>query len=107
MMAELAIWMAGYTTVAIFPTEGVSTIAYVLEQSESRLIFIGKLDSLELQESSIPSDLPRIALPLSPSSSSIQWDEIVAITAPLQGRRTRRGDDWMFVMRRSASGAGQ
>ena len=29
-MAELAIWMAGYTTVAIFPTEGAETVKYVL-----------------------------------------------------------------------------
>ena len=31
IMAELAIWMAGGTTVAIFPTETAETIAFVLE----------------------------------------------------------------------------
>ena len=29
IMAEVAIWMAGYTTVAIFPTETAETINYV------------------------------------------------------------------------------
>ena len=33
-MAELAIWMAGYTTVAIFPTEQADTVKFVLEHSE-------------------------------------------------------------------------
>ena len=44
-MAELAIWMAGYTTVAIFPTEGADTVKYVLEHSGASMLFVGKLDS--------------------------------------------------------------
>ena len=43
-MTELAIWMAGYTTVAIFPTETAETVRYVLEHSEASLLFVGKLD---------------------------------------------------------------
>lgn len=39
-MAELAIWMAGYTTVAIFPTETAETVNYVLEHSEASLLFV-------------------------------------------------------------------
>jgi len=35
IMAELAIWMAGGTTVAIFPTESGETIRYVLDHSEA------------------------------------------------------------------------
>ncbi|MFO1285802.1 MAG: AMP-binding protein [Rubrivivax sp.] len=35
IMAELAIWLGGYTTVAIFPTETADTVRYVLEHSES------------------------------------------------------------------------
>jgi long-chain acyl-CoA synthetase len=39
IMAELAIWMAGGTTVAIFPTETADVVRYVLEHSESSLLF--------------------------------------------------------------------
>ncbi|WP_326527246.1 AMP-binding protein, partial [Dokdonella sp.] len=39
-MAELAIWMAGCTTVAIFPTETAETISYVLEHSGASLLFV-------------------------------------------------------------------
>jgi long-subunit acyl-CoA synthetase (AMP-forming) len=46
-MAEMAIWMAGYTTVAIFPTESAQTVRYVLEHSEvQRCFIVGKLDAL-------------------------------------------------------------
>ena len=44
-MAELAIWMAGCTTVAIFPTETAETVSFVLEHSGASLLFVGKLDT--------------------------------------------------------------
>ncbi|HSQ10020.1 MAG TPA: AMP-binding protein, partial [Burkholderiaceae bacterium] len=50
IMAELAIWMAGYTTVAIFPTETAETINYVLTHSEASLLFVGKLDTWPHQQ---------------------------------------------------------
>jgi long-subunit acyl-CoA synthetase (AMP-forming) len=65
-MAELAIWMAGHTTVAIFPTENADTIRYVLEHSESSLLFVGKLDTWPDQAAGVPDGLPCIALPLAP-----------------------------------------
>ena len=40
MMAELAIWMAGGTTVAIFPTESAKTVRFVLEHSGASLLFV-------------------------------------------------------------------
>jgi long-subunit acyl-CoA synthetase (AMP-forming) len=49
IIAELAIWMAGGTTVAIFPTETADTVRYVLEHSEASLLFIGKLDKSAAQ----------------------------------------------------------
>ena len=66
IMAEVAIWMAGYTTVAIFPTETAETINYVLTHSEASLLFVGKLDLWEQQQSGVPAGLPCIALPLAP-----------------------------------------
>jgi len=42
VMAELAIWLGGYTTVAIFPTETADTVGYVLGHSEASLLFVGK-----------------------------------------------------------------
>ncbi len=65
-MAELAIWMAGYTTVAIFPTETAETVRYVLEHSEASLLFVGKLDTWEQQQPGVPAGLPCIAFPLAP-----------------------------------------
>jgi len=67
IIAELAVWLAGYTTVAIFPTETAATVRYVLEHSEASLLFVGKLDGWPHQEPGVPAGLPRIAFPLAPA----------------------------------------
>jgi long-subunit acyl-CoA synthetase (AMP-forming) len=63
IMAELAIWLAGGTTVAIFPTEAGETIRYVLDHSEASFLFVGKLDTWPLQMPFVPASLPCIAFP--------------------------------------------
>ena len=102
-IAELAIWMAGGTTVAIFPTETADNVRYVLEHSEASLLFVGKLDGWEQQRAGVPAALPRIALPLAPEGSGEAWDAIVARTAPLPGRPARAADDLAMLLYTSGS----
>jgi long-chain acyl-CoA synthetase len=102
-MAELAIWMAGYTTVAIFPTEGPDTINYVMTHSEAKLLFVGKLDTWKEQEPGVPADVKRIAFPLAPKNSFDQWDDIVAKAEPMEGRVLRKGDDLAMIIYTSGS----
>ena len=102
-MAELAIWMAGYTTVAIFPTETAETIAYVLDHSEASLLFVGKLDTWEQQRAGVPAGLPCIAFPLAPKTDFDTWDAIVARTPPIEGRPAREADDLAMLIYTSGS----
>ena len=90
IIAELAIWMAGGSTVAIFPTDTPDNVRFVLEHSEARLLFVGKLDGWEQLASAVPAGLPCIALPLAPvlpGQGMPAWDEIIARTPPLASRR--------------------
>ncbi|MEO7152477.1 MAG: AMP-binding protein [Burkholderiaceae bacterium] len=103
MIAELAIWMAGGTTVAIFPTETADNVRYVLEHSQASLLFVGKLDTWAQQRGAIPPGLPCIALPLSPATGMPTWAEIVAATAPLAGRPQRSADDLAMLLYTSGS----
>ncbi|GAA4415527.1 AMP-binding protein [Quisquiliibacterium transsilvanicum] len=102
-IAELAIWMAGGTTVAIFPTEGPDTVRYVLEHSDAKLLFVGKLDDWPRQAPGVPEGMPRIALPLAPDTPFDRWDDIVARTKPIQGRVQRRPDDLAMIIYTSGS----
>jgi len=103
IMAELAIWMAGYTTVAVFPTETAETINYVLTHSEASLLFVGKLDSWPQQKPGVPAGMPCIAFPLAPKTDFQTWDAIVAATAPLAGRPSRNADELAMLIYTSGS----
>ena len=103
IMAELAIWMSGHTTVAIFPTETAETVRYVLEHSEASLLFVGKLDTWPQQQPGVPEGLPCIAFPLAPDTAFEGWDAIVARTAPLPGRPQRAQDDLAMLIYTSGS----
>jgi len=102
-MAELAIWIGGFTTVAIFPTESADVVRYVLEHSEAKAIFVGKLDTWSAQEPGVPEGLPRIALPLAPKTSFEAWDAVIGRTQPLTGRVARQGDDLAMIIYTSGS----
>ena len=108
-MCELAIWMAGGTTVAIFPTETADTVSYVLTHSEASLLFVGKLDSWAHQASAVPTGLPCIAFPLAPPAAvaaldkSDHWDAITSRTEALSGQPARAADDIAMLMYTSGS----
>ena len=103
IMAELAIWMAGGTTVAIFPTESGETIRYVLDHSEASFLFVGKLDTWPLQAPFVPPSIPCIAFPLAPENQYTQWDEVVRQTPPLEGDVARAPTDLAMIMYTSGS----
>ncbi|HSB24669.1 MAG TPA: AMP-binding protein [Burkholderiaceae bacterium] len=101
--AELAIWLGGYTTVALYPTETADTVRFVLDHSEASLLFVGKLDTWPQQQRGVPAQLPCIAFPLAPPTSFDTWDAIVARTAPLAGRPQRTADELAMLIYTSGS----
>ena len=103
IMAELAIWMAGGTTVAIFPTESGETIRYVLDHSEASFLFVGKLDTWPLQAPFVPTSIPCIAFPLAPENHYTKWDDVVGRTPPLEGDIARAPSDLAMIMYTSGS----
>ena len=106
IMAELAIWMAGHVTVAVYPTANEDTTSFVLDHSDAKFIFIGKLDDhpwTEIQRG-IPADMPRATFPLCPKGlDAPTWDDIVAKTDPLPERPTRGGDEMAIIIYTSGS----
>jgi long-chain acyl-CoA synthetase len=103
IVAELAIWLAGYTTVAIFPTETASTVRFVLEHSEASLLFVGKLDTWPQQRPGVPAGLPCIALPLAPPTDLETWGAIVSRSSPLAEPAERTADEIAMLLYTSGS----
>lgn len=96
MMSDLAIWLAGYVSVPLYPTLAPETIRQILSHSGAKACFVGKLDGWEGMKPGVPADMPCISYPLSPQDaidSYTGWDAICSKTSPLQGKPVRDGDE--------------
>jgi long-chain acyl-CoA synthetase len=98
LIADFAIWMAGFVSVPLYPTLAATTIRQILEHAEARLLFVGKLDAWDSMRPGVPEWLPCVAFPLAPANDYVQWDEIVAATAPLAGHPVRDGNELSTIM---------
>jgi long-subunit acyl-CoA synthetase (AMP-forming) len=103
LLADLAIWMAGHVTIPLYPTLTPETIRQILDHSESKLIFVGKLDGFKEMEPGLPDGMPRIRLPLSPESSGDHWDDIIAKTDPMTENTERQAEEMATIIYTSGS----
>jgi long-subunit acyl-CoA synthetase (AMP-forming) len=102
-LSDLAIWMAGHVSVAVYPTLTAESLNAILEHSEAKLVFVGKLDGFPSMEAGIPSNLERISYPLSPPMAGPSWNDIVAESAPVDGDPDRDPDELVTIMYTSGS----
>jgi len=98
MMTDWAIWMAGHVSVPLYPTLAAETIRQILDHSEAKLLFVGKLDGWDGMKAGVPKGLPCISYPLSPKNDYPTWDDIIAKTAPLAGNPVRPADEMCTIM---------
>ena len=95
LMSDLAIWMAGYVSVPLYPTLASETVGQILQHSDSKACFVGKLDGWENMKPGIPAGFPCMSYPLSPPdavASCSGWDAICGSNEPLKGGFTRPAD---------------
>jgi len=102
-ICELAIWMSGHVSVALYPTLTADIVRFILEHSEARLLFVGKLDAWDEIRKGVPGDLPRIAFSLAPPSESPRWDEITREAPPIDDEPRRGPRDEALILYTSGS----
>lgn len=92
IMADLAIMMARYVSVPIYPTQSATAIREVLTHSEARLVFLGKLDDYESQREGIDSDIQKICFPVYGAGEGLKWDDLLRSHEPLTGNESPESD---------------
>jgi len=106
-MADFSIWLAGGVSVPLYPTLAAETIRQILDHSQARWLFIGKLDGWDTMRPgvapAVAAGLACIRLPLAPPMDQMpagtrDWDAVVANTAPLAGQPLRDGDELATIM---------
>ncbi|MGQ0530568.1 MAG: AMP-binding protein [Panacagrimonas sp.] len=98
IIADLAIWMAGHVSVPLYPTLTADSVRQILEHSDARAVFIGKLDAWPAMREGVPASVERIRLPLAPEESCAQWEEIVSRTPPLSGEPVRKAEELATII---------
>jgi len=104
IIADLAIWMAGHVSIPIFPILTPDIVQYTLEHSDSRLLFVGKLDPIwDEMKKGVPADMPKIAFPLAPENDHTRWDDIIAQHEPLTEPVERTPEETATIIYTSGS----
>ena len=107
LMADFSIWLAGGVSVPLYPTLAAETIRQILDHSQARWLFIGKLDGWDAMwpgvAPAVAAGMACIRLPLAPPMDQMpagarDWDAIIASTAPLAGQPLRDGDELATIM---------
>ena len=92
VMSDIAIMMAGYVSIPIYPSLNADGVNQVLVHSESKAIIIGKLDKFESQKAGIP-DIHKISVGLYGNDIGDLWEDIVLNGEKLDQVHVQKPDD--------------
>ena len=98
MMADLAIMMAGYISVPIYPTLGPDTIQHILEHSESKAVILGKLDDYESQKPGIPNDVQKIGVEMYETMDGDLWEDLISKHDPLETLAPQKPENLITII---------
>jgi len=93
IIADLAIMMAGHVSVPLYPNLQAHTVKQVLEHSEAKLLFVGKLDEWAGMKPGVPESLPCISFPFCRNDGCKSWEDFFANQHPLAGEVERKAGE--------------
>ncbi len=98
IMADLATMMSGHVGVPLYPNLNADTVKFVLEHSEARVLFVGKLDTWKDMKSGVPESVQLIAFPFYGHDEYTGWDYLTNAHQPLSGNYIPNPDDWASII---------
>ena len=102
LIADLAIMRAGMISVPIYPSANADTIQYVLEHSEAKAAFIGKLDNWQTAEPGVTGNVIRISMNYPSMPCQYDWHKLDSLGAPI-AEYLPKLDDLMSIIYTSGS----
>jgi long-subunit acyl-CoA synthetase (AMP-forming) len=81
LIADLAIMRAGMISVPIYPSANAETIQYVLEHSESKAAFIGKLDKWQDADVGVKGAVVRLSMGYETMPCQYDWRKLQTLVA--------------------------
>ena len=109
IIADLAIYMAGYVSVPFFPTLNSEELKSLLHFGDVSALFMGKVNAWDEIKNGIPDDMPLIAFPHYKDCSEIsvghQWFDFINKFEPQQEDfYPDRSDVWTIIFTSGTTG---
>jgi len=109
IIADLAIYMAGYISVPFFPTLNSKELQSLLHFGDVSALFMGKVNTWDEIKNGIPDDMPLIAFPHYKGCSEIsvghQWFDFINKFEPQQEDfYPNRNDIWTIIFTSGTTG---
>ena len=98
IISDLAIMMAGHVSVPLYPNLKAESITQILEHSEAKLLFVGKLDDFESMRPGVPKDLPCIAFPFYSEEGYPVWDDLIQDVEPMTENVVRESNELATII---------
>ncbi|MDG1189225.1 MAG: AMP-binding protein [Flavobacteriales bacterium] len=98
IMSDLAIMMAGHVSVPLYPNLMAESIKQILDHSETKLVFVGKLDDFASMRPGIPKDMPCIAYPFYSEEGYPVWGDLVKDIEPIAENIVREPNDLATII---------
>ena len=91
IIADIAIWMSGHVSVPLYPVLTADSIRPILEHSEAKVIFVGKLEAWDGMKAGIADEISKITLPMCPEGieDAVSWSSVMESCAPISGKPNR------------------
>ncbi len=111
ILADMAITMGGFVSTPFFPTLSLDEFKFLLEESEAKVIFIGKIDKpvWDILKNSVPQGVEVVRFPHYEGNAKIEigkdWDDLVKAHAPnIEVHRPQLDDLWTILFTSGTTG---
>jgi long-chain acyl-CoA synthetase len=84
IFSDLAIMMSGHISVPMYPNLNAETVKLILEHSEAKICFVGKLDDWKSMRPGVPAGVRCISFPFYTEPGYETWDEIIKGVKPVE-----------------------
>ncbi|USD37699.1 AMP-binding protein [Ferrimonas sp. SCSIO 43195] len=101
-ITDYALMVGGFISVPIYPTANADTIRYVLQHSEAKAVFVGKLDDGPSQEPGIGGETLRLGMGYDGIKTQYHWQQLLELAEPIQTQYPD-ADDVMTIIYTSGS----
>ncbi len=110
ILADLAIMMGGYVSTPFYANLSKEQLSEVLDKSDTKALFVGKLDAWDNIDKGIPADMPIIKFPHYEGNAKVtrgqDWMDLENANPPMEGDPLPNLDDmWTILFTSGTTGS--